>query len=99
MSRVEVPAGGPPGNLDTVSVRVRLFVWHTATMRSLHWPGPRQASAALAATGCLILAACGGGGGSHHPSAKPDRECYHGGRTNQRPGGRGRDHGQLEDGL
>ena len=33
-------------------------------MRSLHWPGLRQASAALAATGCLILAACGGGGGS-----------------------------------
>ena len=37
-------------------------------MRSLHWPGVRQASAALAATGCLILAACGGGGGS---SASP----------------------------
>lgn len=36
-------------------------------MRSLHWPGLRQASAALAATGCLALAACGGGG----PSAKP----------------------------
>ena len=33
-------------------------------MRSLHWPGLRQASAALAATGCLIVAACGGGGGS-----------------------------------
>ena len=33
-------------------------------MRSLHWPGVRQASAVLAATGCLILAACGGGGGS-----------------------------------
>jgi hypothetical protein len=33
-------------------------------MRSLHWPGLRQASAALAATGCLILTACGGGGGS-----------------------------------
>ena len=40
-------------------------------MRSLHWPGLRQASAALAATGCLILAACGGGGGSAHPSATP----------------------------
>jgi hypothetical protein len=40
------------------------LVWHTATMRSLHWPGVRHASAALAATGCLILAACGGGGGS-----------------------------------
>jgi hypothetical protein len=39
-------------------------------MRSLHWPGLRQASAAAAGTGCLILAACGGGGGSH-PSAKP----------------------------
>ncbi len=40
-------------------------------MRYVHWPGLHQASAALAATGCLILAACGGGGGSHHPSAKP----------------------------
>jgi hypothetical protein len=42
-------------------------------MRSLHWPGLRQASAALAATGCLILAACGGGGGSaasQKPTAK-----------------------------
>jgi hypothetical protein len=39
-------------------------------MRSLHWPGQRQASAALAATGCLILAACGGGGGSP-ASTKP----------------------------
>ncbi len=43
-------------------------MWHTATMRSLHWPGLRQASAVLAATGCLILTACGGGGS---PSAKP----------------------------
>ena len=42
-------------------------------MRSLHWPGLRQASAAVAATGCLILAACGGGGSSHPPakSASP----------------------------
>jgi hypothetical protein len=71
MSRMEVPAGGQPGNLDTVSVRVRPCVWHTATMRSLHWRGLRQVSAALAAAGCLILTACGGGGGSHHPSAKP----------------------------
>jgi hypothetical protein len=31
-------------------------------MRSLHWPGLRYASAALAASGCLILTACGGGG-------------------------------------
>ena len=38
-------------------------------MRSLHWPGLRQASTAAAA-GCLILAACGGGG-SHQSSAKP----------------------------
>jgi hypothetical protein len=45
-----------------------LFVWQTATMRSLRWPGLRQAWAVLAATGCLILAACGGGGS---PSAKP----------------------------
>jgi hypothetical protein len=33
-------------------------------MRRLHRPGLGQASAALAATGCLMLAACGGGGGS-----------------------------------
>lgn len=39
-------------------------------MRSLHWPGLRQASAALAATGYLVLAACGGDG-THHPPAKP----------------------------
>ena len=37
-------------------------------MRSLHWPGLRQASAAAAGMGCLILAACGGGGS---PSAQP----------------------------
>ena len=71
MSRVEVPAGGPPGDLDSVSVRVRPVVWHTATMRSLSWPGLRQAPAALAATGFLILAACGGGSSSHSPSANP----------------------------
>jgi hypothetical protein len=45
-------------------------LWHTAAMRSLHWPGLhrglRQAPAALAVTGCLILAACGGS-----PAAKP----------------------------
>ena len=40
-------------------------------MRSLPWPGLRQAPAALAATGCLVLAACGGGGGSHHAPATP----------------------------
>ena len=40
-------------------------------MRSLPWPGLRQALAALAATGCLVLAACGGGGGSHHAPATP----------------------------
>jgi len=33
-------------------------------MQTLHWPRLRHAPAALAATGCLILAACGGGGGS-----------------------------------
>jgi hypothetical protein len=38
-------------------------------MRSLHWPGLRQTSAAVAAAGSLLLAACGGGGG--HPSASP----------------------------
>jgi hypothetical protein len=37
-------------------------------MKSIHWPGPRQASAALVVTGCLILAACGG---SPHHVAKP----------------------------
>ncbi|HEX5296111.1 MAG TPA: hypothetical protein VFW50_03905 [Streptosporangiaceae bacterium] len=36
-------------------------------MRSLHWPGLRRVSAALAAAGCLTLAACGGGS----PAAKP----------------------------
>jgi hypothetical protein len=47
-------------------------VWHTATMRSLHWPGLRQAWAALAAAGCLTLAACGGGGTPAKPaSPKP----------------------------
>jgi hypothetical protein len=40
-------------------------------MRSLSWPGLRQAPAAFAAAGCLILAACGGGGGSQHPPATP----------------------------
>lgn len=38
-------------------------------MRSLHWPGLRQASAAAAA--CLILAACGSSSVSHPPSPKP----------------------------
>jgi hypothetical protein len=40
-------------------------------MRSLPWPGLRQAPAVLAATGCLVLAACGGGGGSHPAPATP----------------------------
>jgi hypothetical protein len=40
-------------------------------MHSVHWPGPRKASAAAAVTGCLIMAACGGGGGSHQSTAKP----------------------------
>ena len=44
-------------------------MWHTATMRSVHWPGLRQVSAAAA--GCVILAACGGGGGSHQSSVRP----------------------------
>ena len=48
---------------------MRPVVWHTATMRSLRWPGLRQASAALAATGCLILAACGGGSPSPKASS------------------------------
>ena len=37
-------------------------------MLSLHWPRLRQASAALAATACLILVGCGGSG--HPNSAK-----------------------------
>ncbi len=37
-------------------------------MGSLHWAGLRPASAALAATGCLILAACGGASSSSHAS-------------------------------
>ena len=40
-------------------------------MRSLSWPGLRQAPAVLAAAGCLILAGCGGGGSSQHPPATP----------------------------
>ena len=69
---MEVRAAGPLGNLYTVSVWMRPFVWHTATMRSLRWPGLRQASVVLAATGCLILTACGGGGSSHSAkSASP----------------------------
>ena len=36
----------------------------------MHWPGPCHVRAALALTGCLILAACGGGGGNQHHSAK-----------------------------
>jgi hypothetical protein len=56
--------------MSTRGVRAgaRLFVWQTATMPSLHWPGVRRASAAVAATGCLVLAACGGG--SHPAAAK-----------------------------
>ena len=59
---------GPPGSPDAVSVQMRPFVWHTATMRCLHWPELRRAWAVPAATGCLILAACGGSSSS---SAKP----------------------------
>jgi hypothetical protein len=40
-------------------------------MRSLSWPGLRQAPAVLAAAGCLILAGCGGGSSSQHPPATP----------------------------
>jgi len=46
-------------------------VWHTATMRSLHWPGLRRVSAVLVAAGCLTLAACGGGGSTPAASASP----------------------------
>ena len=47
-------------------------MWHTATMRSLSGPVPRQAWAVLAATGCLILAACGGSSPAANPaSSKP----------------------------
>jgi hypothetical protein len=71
MVRVPRHAGkaeSPGGRTVLMGVRA-FFLWHTATMRSLHWPGLRQAPAALAATGCLILAACGGGGS--HPSTTP----------------------------
>ncbi len=54
-----------------VSVGMRPFVRHTPTMRYLHWPEMRPASAALAVTGCLILAACGSSGSSHRPPAHP----------------------------
>jgi hypothetical protein len=41
-------------------------------MRSIHWARACLASAALAVTGCLILAGCGGGGGNqHHPAKHP----------------------------
>src|SRR5215469_15771892 len=40
-------------------------------MTSMHSPGPRRAPAALAVTGCLILAACGGGGNQHHSGPSP----------------------------
>jgi hypothetical protein len=42
-------------------------------MRGRYRPSPRQASAALVATGWLILAGCGGGGASHHHSATSPR--------------------------
>ena len=47
-------------------------MWHTAAMRSVHRQIPRQAWAALAVAGCLILAACGGSSPSANPaSSKP----------------------------
>jgi hypothetical protein len=39
-------------------------------MHSVRWPEPRQASAAAAVVGCLILAACGSSGGSPQSTAK-----------------------------
>jgi len=39
-------------------------------MRSTHWSGPCQVPAALAVTGCLIVAACGGSASNQHHSAK-----------------------------
>jgi hypothetical protein len=54
----------------SVLVGMWLFMRHTALMRNLHGAGLRQASVALAATGCLILTGCGSGDGSQHPSAK-----------------------------
>jgi hypothetical protein len=50
---------------------MRPLVRQTPTMRYPYRPGPRQAAATLAVTGCLILAACGSGGGNSHPSTKP----------------------------
>src|SRR5215472_11844354 len=40
-------------------------------MRSEHRPGPWRAPAALALTGCLILAACGGSSNQHHAANRP----------------------------
>jgi hypothetical protein len=40
-------------------------------MTSEHRLGPWRAPAALALTGCLILAACGGGGNQHHAAKRP----------------------------
>src|SRR5215472_16055778 len=39
-------------------------------MKSTHWSGPCQVPAALAVTGCLIVAACGGSASNQHHSAK-----------------------------
>jgi len=57
-----------------VSVRAWSVLWHTATMRSQDWRDLRRVPAALAATGCLVLAVGGcGGGGTSSPakSASP----------------------------
>jgi hypothetical protein len=40
-------------------------------MRYLHWPVLRPASAALAVTGCLIVAACGSSASSHSSTPRP----------------------------
>jgi hypothetical protein len=53
-----------------VSMGMRPFVCHTATMRGRYRPSRRQATAALVAAGGLILAGCGGSNASHHHSAK-----------------------------
>src|SRR5215469_9568170 len=39
-------------------------------MKSTHWSGPCQVPAALAVTGCLMVAACGGSASNQHHSAK-----------------------------
>jgi hypothetical protein len=61
----------PISDLDADIGALTPFLWHAPTMRHLHRQGQDLVLAAVAATGCLILAACGGSSGSHQPAPKP----------------------------